>query len=111
MENMVTLTIGKYAEQRRSVLMNHAPSMYEAMLAEGALEAHLADMQERVSDYVDMCAERYRMSEEYRNAEKNDPAEAARLLNMTVLEAEEAAWREWIGNIPEEENEEEDENE
>lgn len=105
MENQI---IGKYADQRLSVLKEHAPKMYEAMLTEGTLEAHLADMQERVSDYVDMCAEKYKMSDEYRNA---DPVKAMQLLNMTVLEAEEAAYREWIGNIPGAENKEENENE
>ncbi len=66
---------------------------------------------QRECDYVDMCAEKYRMSEEYRNAEKKDPFEAMRLLNMIVFEAENAAYREWIGNVPEEKNEEEDEDE
>lgn len=102
---------GKYADRRREVLMEHAPAIYEAMEADGSLEAHLMSVQETVSDYVDMRAEKYRMSDEYRRAEQTDPAQALRLLNMTVLEAEEAAYRMWIGNIPENENEEDEENE
>lgn len=102
---------GKYADKRREVLMEHAPEVYEAMEADGSLEAHLMSVQETVSDYVDMRAEKYRMSDEYRRAEASDPAKALRLLNMTVLEAEEAAYRMWIGNIPENENEEDEENE
>lgn len=100
---------GKYADRRREVLMEHAPEVYEAMEADGSLEAHLMSVQETVSDYVDMRAEKYRMSEEYRLAEKLDPARALRLLNMTVLEAEEAAYRMWIGNIPENEDENKEE--
>lgn len=106
-----TSAAGKYADRRREILMEHAPEVYEAMEADGSLEAHLMSVQETVSDYVDMRAEKYRMSDEYRLAEKNDPARALRLLNMTVLEAEEAAYRMWIGNIPENENEEDEENE
>lgn len=102
---------GKYADQRREVLINHNPEVYGAMQADGSLEEHLRSVQETVSDYVDMRVEKYRMSDEYRRAEQTDPAQALRLLNMTVLEAEDAAYRMWIGNIPENENEEDDENE
>lgn len=111
MQTVKPSATGKYAERRREVLMEHAPEVYEAMEADGSLEAHLMSVQETVSDYVDMRAEKYRMSDEYRRAEASDPAKALRLLNMTVLEAEEAAYRMWIGNIPENENEEDEENE
>lgn len=94
---------GKYAEQRRTVLENHAPDMYEAMLSDGSLESHLADIQETVSRYVESRVEAYKASEEYLAAEKADPFEAMRLLNMTVLEAEDFAYRMWNANIPEDE--------
>lgn len=111
MEKKVMTFIGKYAEQRREVLENHAPEMYEAMLEEGMLREHLENVQNVVSEYVERAADRFRASDEYRKAEEKDPFEAMRLLNMTVLEAENAAFGIWIGVIPESENEEEDENE
>lgn len=99
---------GKYAEQRRTVLENHAPDMYEAMIADDTLEAHLADMQEIVSNYVETQVEAYKSSKEYLAAEQNDSLEAMRLLNMAVLEAEDTAYRIWIANIPESDEEDDD---
>ena len=99
---------GKYAEQRRTVLENHAPDMYEAMLSDGSLESHLADMQDMVSRYVESRIDSYKTSEEYLSAENINPFEAMRLLNMTVLEAEGSAYRMWISNIPESEQDEND---
>lgn len=101
--------IGKYAEQRREILENHAPEVYKAMLEEGILEEHLENVQKSAEQYVENYIARYTNSEEYLKAEKKDPAEAMRLLNMTTLEAEDAAYRIWVANLPEndEENEEE----
>ena len=42
-------------------------------------------------------------------AEKKDPAEAMRLLNMTTLEAEDTAYRIWVANFPEDDEEESEE--
>ncbi|MCH5199731.1 MAG: TnpV protein [Oscillospiraceae bacterium] len=100
---------GKYAEQRKNVLENHAPTMYEAMIADGSLETHLADVQEMVSSYVEKQVERYKTSEEYLAAEQKDSLKAMRLLNMAVLEAEDSAYRIWIANIPESDEDEDDE--
>ena len=108
MRNNEVRVNGKYAEQRRTVLENHAPDMYEAMLADGTLEAHLVDMQETVSNYVETQVEAYKSSKEYLAAEQNDSFEAMRLLNMAVLEAEDTAYRIWISNIPESDEEDED---
>lgn len=105
MEKNVTTFIGKYAEQRREVLENHAPEMYSVMTAEGTLEKHLEDVQNRVSVFVEKAADSFRMSEEYKNTEAKDPFEALRLLNMTVLEAENTAYEMWIGNVPDDEKE------
>ena len=93
-----TLSEGKYAIQRKNVLKDHFPAAYQRMQMDGTLEEHLAYTQESVSNYVDICAE-------HKQAEAADPMEAMRLLNMTVLEAEEAAYRSWIAI---DENEEED---
>lgn len=103
-----TLAQGKYAMQRREVLENHAPEMYERMQADGTLEEHLADIQERVSDYVELNVERYKQRAEYKEIQAVNPFEAARLLNMTVLEAENAAYRSWIASVPENDEDEED---
>ena len=100
-----TLSEGKYAIQRKNVLKDHFPAAYQRMQMDGTLEEHLAYTQESVSNYVDICAERYKQTEEYKQTE---PMEAMRLLNMTVLEAEEAAYRSWIA-IDEYEEEEDDE--
>lgn len=101
--------IGKYAEQRREILENHAPDMYEAMVESGSLEEHLESVQKSAEQYVENYIARYTNSDEYLNAEKKDPAEAMRMLNMTILEAEDTAYRIWVANLPEtdEENEEE----
>lgn len=100
---------GKYAEQRRRVLENHAPGIYKAMLESGSLEAHLISVQDMAEKYVENYVARYENSEEYLKAEKKDPANAARMLNMTALEAEDAAYRIWVSNLEsgEEDNEEE----
>ncbi len=92
--------LGKYADQRKDILENHAPGVYSRMLAAGTLEEHLSRVQDCVSDYVERVIDLYRMSDEYLDAEEKDPFEAMRLLNMTVLEAENAAYRIWIGDIP-----------
>ncbi len=100
---------GKYAEQRREILENHAPDMYEAMVESGSLKEHLESVQKSAEQYVENYIARYTNSDEYLKAEKKDPAEAMRMLNMTILEAEDAAYRIWVANLPEtdEENEEE----
>lgn len=103
--NIKTLASGKYAMQRRSALESNSPEEIERMQEDGTLEEHLAYVQECVSNYVDICVDRYKQTEEYKQAE---PMEAMRLLNMTVLEAEEAAYRSWIA-IDEYEEEEDDE--
>ncbi len=100
---------GKYAEQRREVLENHAPEVYKTMLEQGILEEHLENVQKSVEQYVESYIARYTHSDEYLNAEKKDPAEAMRMLNMTVLEAEDTAFRIWIANFPENEDEENEE--
>lgn len=100
---------GKYAEQRREVLENHAPNIYKAMLEQGILEEHLENVQKSAEQYVENYIARYTNSEEYLKAEKKDPAEAMRMLNMTILEAEDAAYRIWIANFPENEDEETEE--
>lgn len=105
MEKKEIMVNGKYAEQRRIVLENHAPDMYEAMLSDGSLETHLADIQEMVSSYVEKQIEAYKISEEYLTAEKKDSLEAMRLLNMAILAAEDSAYRIWIANIPESDEE------
>lgn len=84
---------GKYAMQRMEMLENHAPDIYNAMLENGSLEKHLASVQSMAEKYVDSYVDRYTHSDEYLNAEKKDPFEAMRMLNMTILEAEEAAYR------------------
>lgn len=94
--NIKTLASGKYAMQRRSALESNSPEEIERMQEDGTLEEHLAYVQECVSNYVDICVDRYKQTEEYKQAEAADPMEAMRLLNMTVLEAEEAAYRSWI---------------
>ena len=101
--------IGKYAEQRREILENHAPNMYKAMVESGSLEEHLESVQKSAEQYIENYIARYTNSDEYLKAEKKDPAEAMRMLNMTILEAEDTAYRIWIANLPEtdEENEEE----
>lgn len=98
--------MGKYAEQRREILENHAPDMYKHMLENGTLEEHLASVQTSAENYVENYIARYTHSEEYQKAEKKDPAEAMRLLNMTTLEAEDAAYRIWIANLERDEDEE-----
>lgn len=100
---------GKYAEQRREILENHAPDMYKAMLESGSLEEHLMSVQDSAEKYVDNYVARFVNSDEYLKAEKKDPAEAMRMLNMTTLEAEDAAYRIWIANL--ESGEEDDEEE
>lgn len=100
---------GKYAEQRKEILENHAPDMYKAMLENGSLEEHLMSVQDSAERYVDNYVARFVNSDEYLKAEKKDPAEAMRMLNMTTLEAEDAAYRIWVANL--ESNEENDEDE
>ncbi len=83
--------------------------MYEAMVESGSLEEHLESVQKSAEQYVENYIARYTNSDEYLKAEKKDPAEAMRMLNMTILEAEDTAYRIWVANLPEtdEENEEE----
>lgn len=90
---------GKYAMQRMETLENHAPDIYNAMLENGSLEEHLASVQNMAEKYVDDYVDRYMRSDEYMNAEKKDPFEAMRMLNMTVLEAEDAAYRMFAASI------------
>ncbi len=110
MNGTQTFTLGKYAEQRRETLERNRPDVYNAMLESGSLNAHLTAVQEKAENYVENYVARYTHSEEYLKAEKKDPAEAMRLLNMTVLEAEDAAYRIWVTNFPENENEDGEEN-
>lgn len=100
---------GKYAEQRREILENHAPDIYKTMLEQGILEEHLENVQKSAEQYVENYIARYTNSEEYMKAEKKDPAEAMRLLNMTTLEAEDTAYRIWVANFPEDDEEESEE--
>ena len=65
---------GKYAEQRREVLENHAPDIYKTMLEQGILEEHLENVQKSAEQYVENYIARYTNSEEYLKAEKKDPA-------------------------------------
>ncbi len=90
---------GKYAMQRMEVLENHAPDIYNAMLENGSLEEHLESIQNMAEKYVDNYIDRYTHSDEYLNAEKKDPFEAMRMLNMAILEAEDSAYRMWIAGI------------
>lgn len=101
--------MGKYAEQRREILENHAPDIYKAMLESGSLNAHLKSVQDMAEKYVENYVARFVNSDEYLKAEKKDPAEAMRMLNMTTLEAEDAACRIWVSNLDggEEDDEEE----
>lgn len=101
-----TLSQGKYAEQRKTVLENHAPKVLAAMQKKNYLEEHLASIQATVSDYVELCVDCYKKSAEYLETENLDSLEAMRLLNMTVLEAENAAYRQWIANIPDDDEDE-----
>lgn len=101
---------GKYAEQRREILENHAPDLYKSMLEQGILEDHLVSVQDMAEKYVDERVAHFQDSDEYLKAEKEDPAEAMRMLNMTTLEAEDAAYRLWISNIPENNDEDEEDN-
>ena len=100
--------IGKYAEQRREILENHAPNMYKAMVESGSLVEHLESVQKSAEQYVENYIARYTNSDEYLKAEKKDPAEAMRMLNMTALEAEDTAYRIWVANIESDEDDEED---
>lgn len=100
---------GKYAEQRRDVLENLAPDVYKAMIENGTLEEHLENVQKSVERFVEDNVDRYTHSDEYLNAEKKNPAEAMRMLNMTVLEAEDAAFRIWVAWDPEDDEENEEE--
>ena len=84
---------GKYAMQHIEMLENHAPDIYNVMLENGSLEEHLASVQSMSEKYVDNYIDRYTHSDEYLNAEKKNPFEAMRMLNMAILEAEEAAYR------------------
>lgn len=86
---------GKYAMQRKDMLENHAPDMYKAMVKNGSLGEHLSSVQEMAEKYVKNRVDRYRRSDEYLEAERKDPFNAMRLLNMTILEAEDAAYRIW----------------
>ena len=106
--NIKALAKGKYAMQRKSVLENNLPEEFERMQEEGTLEEHLAYVQESISNYVDICTERYKQTDEYKQTEASNPFEAMRLLNMTVLEAEEAAYRMWIAVLPDEDEEEQE---
>lgn len=108
MSNNEVKFIGKYADQRREVLENHAPDMYKHMLENGSLEEHLENVQQSVENYVENYIARYTHSDEYLKAEKKDPAEAMRLMNMTTVEAEDTAYRIWIANLENDEDEEED---
>lgn len=101
---------GKYAEQRREILENHAPVLYKSMIENGTLEHHLMSVQDSAAEYVDNRVARFQNSDEYLKAEKENPAEAMRLLNMTTLEAEDAAYRIWVSTIPESDDEDEEEN-
>lgn len=92
---------GKYAEQRKDILENHAPDMYKALLENGSLEEHLVSVQGMAERYVENYVARFANSDEYLKAEKKDPFEAMRMLNMTTLEAEDAAYRIWVANLPE----------
>lgn len=98
---MTNTFIGKYAEQRKEVLENHAPALFRAMLENGTLEEHLISVQDMAEKYIDERVDLFRSSDEYLHAEKINPIEAMRFLNMTVLEAEDTAYRIWIANIPE----------
>lgn len=113
MNNNEINTHGKYAEQRKELLENHAPAIFRAMLEDGTLEEHLSSVQNMAEKYVEERVDNYRSSDEYLNAERINPIEAMRLLNMTVLEAEDTAYRIWIANIPEnnDEYEEDDDDE
>ena len=111
MNNNENKFYGKYAEQRREMLENHAPDLYKSMIENGTLEHHLMSVQDSAAEYVDSCVARFQNSDEYLKSEKENPAEAMRLLNMTTLEAEDAAYRIWIANIPENDDEDEEEDE
>lgn len=110
MNNNEKYFYGKYAEQRREILENHAPVLYKSMIENGTLEHHLMSVQDSAAEYVDSCVARFQNSDEYLKAEKENPAEAMRLLNMTTLEAEDAAYRIWVSTIPESGDEDEEEN-
>ena len=90
---------GKYAMQHIEMLEKHAPDIYNAMLENGSLEEHLASVQSMAEKYVDDYIDSYTHSDEYLNAEKKDPFEAMRMLNMTILEAEDTVYRMWAASI------------
>ncbi len=102
---IMTLSKGKYASQRMEFLENHAPKLLTDLENDGYLEEHIANIQETVSGYVERAAEHYKHTDEYLNA---SPDEAAGLLNMTVLIAESDAYRMWIADQPEDEDEEDE---
>lgn len=99
---IMTLSKGKYASQRREFLENHAPKLLADFEKSGYLEEHLANIQETVAEYVEQTTEHYKHTDEYLNAL---PTEAFGLLNMTVLTAESDAYRMWIAVSSEDEEE------
>lgn len=107
-EEIRELSKGKYARQRRMILENHAPKLLDKLTESGRLEKHLASIQTTASDFVDLYVDRCKKSAEYKEAEKEDCFKAMRLLNMTILEAEDAAFREWIAVIPDYDEDDED---
>ncbi len=107
MNETKTLTLGKYAEQRREILETRAPDIYKALLESGSLEPHLTSVQEMAEKYVENYITIYTHSKDYLKAKKNDPTEAMRMLNMTILEAEDTAYRIWVTNSYENEGSEE----
>ena len=102
MTSTITLSKGKYASQRMEFLENHAPKLLADFEKNGYLEEHLANIQETVAKYVERAEEYYKHTDEYLNA---PPAEAVGLLNMTVLIAESDAYRMWIADCPEDDEE------
>lgn len=97
---------GVYAMKKIDFLRNHSEKRLNQLIEDGEIYEYLDNIQKSASEYVDNYIDSYVKSEEYKKIEAVDPFDAMRKLEMTILEADNEAYKIWIAAL-DEENEEE----
>ena len=97
LESEEPVVLGKYGHLRRTILKEHRQGVYQALLLEGRLNCHLAEIEATVNDYFDRLTTQ--MAKEEGVTEKlkeQDQLEWVRRMNSIRDRADEIILRELI---------------
>ena len=91
------VVLGKYGHMRRTFLKQHRQGVYQALLLEGVLNRHLAEIEESTNDYFDrLTTQMARQEGVTEKLKAEDQMEWVRRMNSIRDRADEIILRELI---------------